>query len=42
MADPTFFQKAQEEIRPVIDRSHELPGEIEEAFERWAALDERS
>ena len=42
MADPVFFQGDQAEIRPVIDRSHELPPEIEEAFDRWAELDDRS
>jgi ATP-binding cassette subfamily F protein uup len=42
MADPVFFQKPQEEIRPVIDRSQELPGEVDAAFARWAELDERS
>jgi hypothetical protein len=42
MADPAFFQKPQEEIRPVIDRSQELPGEVDAAFARWAELDERS
>ena len=42
MADPAFFQKPQEEIRPVIDRSQELPGEVDAAFMRWAELDERS
>ena len=42
MADPAFFQGAQEEIRPIIDRSQELPQEVDEAFTRWAELDERS
>jgi ATP-binding cassette subfamily F protein uup len=42
MADPAFFKKTQEEIRPVIDRSQELPGEVDEALTRWAELDERS
>ena len=42
MADPAFFQKAQEEIRPVVERSQALPQEVDEAFARWAELDERS
>jgi ATP-binding cassette subfamily F protein uup len=42
MTDPKFFQGAQEEIRPVIERSQALPEEVDEAFTRWAELDERS
>lgn len=42
MTDPKFFQGAQEEIRPVIERSQALPEEVNEAFTRWAELDERS
>ena len=42
MADPAFFQKPQEETRPVVERSQALPQEIDEAFTRWAELDERS
>ncbi len=42
MADPAFFQGAQEDIRPIIDRSQALPQEVDEAFTRWAELDERS
>ncbi len=42
MADPAFFQGTQEEIWPVIDRSQALPQEVDEAFTRWAELDERS
>jgi ATP-binding cassette subfamily F protein uup len=42
MADPAFFQGPQDEIRPIIDRSQTLPEEVDEAFTRWAELDERS
>ena len=42
MADPAFFQGSQEETRPVVERSQALPLEIDEAFTRWAELDERS
>lgn len=42
MADPAFFQKPQEETRPVVERSQALPQEIDEAYTRWAELDERS
>jgi ATP-binding cassette subfamily F protein uup len=42
MADPAFFQGPQDEIRPIIDRSQTLPQEVDEAFTRWAELDERS
>ena len=42
MADPKFFQGDQEEIQPVIERSQALPEEVDEAFTRWAELDDRS
>ena len=42
MADPAFFQGAQEDIRPIIERSQALPQEVDEALTRWAELDERS
>jgi len=42
MADPAFFQKPHDETRPMVERSQALPQEIDEAFTRWAELDERS
>jgi ATP-binding cassette subfamily F protein uup len=42
IAERSFFQKRQEEIRPAVERSQELPQEIDEALTRWAELDERS
>jgi ATP-binding cassette subfamily F protein uup len=42
MADPAFFQAPHEETGPLVARSQALPREIEEAFARWAELDERS
>jgi ATP-binding cassette subfamily F protein uup len=42
MADPVFFQGSQNETRPVLEGSALLAQEIDEAFTRWAELDERS
>ena len=42
MADPVFFQGSQDETRPVLEGSALLAQEIDEAFTRWAELDERS
>ncbi|MGY8798255.1 MAG: ATP-binding cassette domain-containing protein [Longimicrobiales bacterium] len=42
MADPVFFQGSQDETRPVLEGSAVLAQEIDEAFTRWAELDERS
>ena len=42
MSDPAFFQGLQEHTRPAVERSQALPQEIDEAFTRWAELDERS
>ena len=41
MSDPAFFQRPQDDTRPVVERSQALPQEIEAAFTRWAELDER-
>jgi ATP-binding cassette subfamily F protein uup len=41
MAAPDFFQGDPETIRIATARSQALPGEIEEAFDRWAELDAR-
>ncbi|GMR13102.1 MAG: ATP-binding cassette domain-containing protein [Gemmatimonadota bacterium] len=42
LADPAFFQGDPVEIRTVSRRATEIPEEIEQAFERWAELDERA
>ena len=42
MAGPVFFQGSQDETRPVLEGSAVLAQEIDEAFTRWAELDERS
>jgi len=42
MADPAFFEGAQEDIRPIIERSQAVSQEVDEALTRWAELDERS
>jgi ATP-binding cassette subfamily F protein uup len=42
MADPGFFKGDPDEIRRITARSHTLRREIEEAFDRWAELDQRS
>jgi ATP-binding cassette subfamily F protein uup len=42
IAEPSFFLQSQAEIRPVVERSQELPQQIDTAFTRWAELDERS
>jgi ATP-binding cassette subfamily F protein uup len=42
MADPAFFEGAQEDIRPIIERSQAVSQEIDEALTRWTELDERS
>lgn len=42
LADPTFFLGDAGEIRSVSQRAKEIPGEIDEAFDRWGTLDERT
>jgi len=42
LGDPAFFQGDAEEIRRVGQRAKEIPAKIDEAFERWGALDERT
>ncbi|MGI9625589.1 MAG: ATP-binding cassette domain-containing protein [Longimicrobiales bacterium] len=42
LADPTFFKGDADDIRTVTQRARTIPEEIERAFERWAALDERA
>ncbi len=42
MADPAFFEGAQEDIRPIIERSQAVSQEVDTALTRWAELDERS
>jgi ATP-binding cassette subfamily F protein uup len=42
MADPDFFKGDPEAIRDATLRSESLAKEIEEAYTRWAELDERS
>ena len=42
LADPDFYKGSPEEIRAVTQRAKEIAEEIENAFERWGALDERA
>jgi ATP-binding cassette subfamily F protein uup len=42
MGGADFFREAPEEIRRATERSQEIPGEIETAFERLVELDERA
>jgi len=42
MSDSTFFQGDPDAIRSVSQRAQVIPTEIDTAFERWGALDERS
>jgi len=39
MADPSFYQKTKDEIAVVTARAEEIPKKLEEAFERWEALE---
>ncbi|MEQ9400617.1 MAG: ATP-binding cassette domain-containing protein [Longimicrobiales bacterium] len=42
MADPAFYRGDPEAIREATERAQALPAAIDEAFTRWAELDERS
>jgi hypothetical protein len=42
MSDSTFFQGDPDAIRSVSQRAQVISTEIDTAFERWGALDERS
>lgn len=42
MARPEFFRGDPDTIRQVTARSSSLAEEIDEAFRRWAELDERA
>ncbi|MDA0327941.1 MAG: ATP-binding cassette domain-containing protein [Gemmatimonadetes bacterium] len=42
LSDPGFFHGDAGEIRAVSQRAQEIPVEIDTAFERWGALDERA
>jgi ATP-binding cassette subfamily F protein uup len=39
MADPSFYQQTKEEIAAANTRAEEIPKKLEEAFERWEALE---
>ncbi len=39
MADPTFYQKAKEEIAAATERAEAIPHELEKSFERWEELE---
>jgi ATP-binding cassette subfamily F protein uup len=42
MVDPAFFRGNPDVVRRSTERARSLPGEIEQAFERWAELDARN
>jgi ATP-binding cassette subfamily F protein uup len=39
MTDPSFYQRSKEEIAASTARAEEIPEKLEEAFERWEALE---
>ncbi len=39
MSDPAFYQQTKEEIAAVNSRAEEIPQKLEDAFERWEALE---
>lgn len=42
MADPAFFQQPADEVSAATDSLSQLEADLEQAFERWAALDEQA
>ena len=41
MAKPDFFRGDQKTVRTTSERASDIPKEIEQAYARWAELDER-
>ena len=41
MADAGFYQQHADEVKMAVERSRILPDDIDDAYTRWAELDER-